>query len=65
MARDGETLTTLDDVERSCTVDDLLICDGNDVPVGLGGVMGGADSEISTRRPKWFSRLRGLRRSEL
>ena len=65
MARDGETLTTLDDVERSCTVDDLLICDGNDVPVGLGGVMGGADSEIPTRRPKWFSRLRGLRRSVL
>lgn len=46
-ARDGEVLRTLDDVDRSCVVDDLLICDGNDVPVGLGGVMGGADSEIS------------------
>ena len=63
MARDGETLTTLDDVERSCTVDDLLICDGNDVPVGLGGVMGGADSEISDSTTEvvleiaWFAPL--------
>ncbi|MGB1503628.1 MAG: phenylalanine--tRNA ligase subunit beta, partial [Ilumatobacteraceae bacterium] len=63
MARDGETLTTLDDVERSCTFDDLLICDGNDVPVGLGGVMGGADSEISDSTTEvvleiaWFAPL--------
>ncbi|MEY2974852.1 MAG: phenylalanyl-tRNA synthetase beta chain [Actinomycetota bacterium] len=42
----GETLTTLDGVERTCRADDLLICDGDDVPVGLAGVMGGADSEI-------------------
>ena len=35
-AREGETLTTLDDVERRLTPEDLLICDGDDVPVGLG-----------------------------
>ncbi len=29
-ARDGETLTTLDEVERTLTADDLLICDGDD-----------------------------------
>jgi phenylalanyl-tRNA synthetase beta chain len=45
-ATDGEVITTLDGVTRSCTSDDLLICDASDVPVGLAGVMGGADSEI-------------------
>ncbi|WP_426572791.1 phenylalanine--tRNA ligase subunit beta [Aquihabitans sp. McL0605] len=47
-AAEGETLTTLDDVERTCTVDDLLICDGDDAPVGIGGIMGGASCEISS-----------------
>ena len=46
VARDGERLTTLDDVERTLTPEDLLICDGADVPVGLAGIMGGASSEI-------------------
>lgn len=45
-AEDGELLTTLDDVERRLTGEDLLICDGEDVPVGLAGIMGGASSEI-------------------
>ncbi|MEY2404523.1 MAG: phenylalanyl-tRNA synthetase beta chain, partial [Acidimicrobiaceae bacterium] len=46
-AREGESLVTLDGVERRFTTDDLLICDANDVPNGIGGVMGGASSEIS------------------
>lgn len=46
VAREGEGLTTLDDVDRSLTTEDLLICDGADVPVGLAGIMGGAASEI-------------------
>ncbi len=46
-ARDGEVLRTLDDVERTLTAEDLLICDAADVPVGLAGIMGGGDSEIS------------------
>ncbi|MEX0847510.1 MAG: phenylalanine--tRNA ligase subunit beta [Ilumatobacteraceae bacterium] len=47
LARDGETMTTLDGTERTVTVDDLLICDALDVPIGIGGVMGGLHSEIT------------------
>jgi phenylalanyl-tRNA synthetase beta chain len=46
-AADGEQLTTLDDVTRTLTADDLLICDATDRPIGLAGIMGGADTEIS------------------
>ncbi len=46
VAREGETLTTLDDVERRLVPEDLLICDGDDVAVGMAGIMGGASSEI-------------------
>lgn len=45
-AKKSETLTTLDDVERVVDVDDCLICDAENVPVGIGGVMGGATAEI-------------------
>ncbi|HRE03434.1 MAG TPA: phenylalanine--tRNA ligase subunit beta, partial [Ilumatobacteraceae bacterium] len=47
LARDGETITTLDDAERALTTDDLLICDAHDVPIGVGGIIGGRDSEIT------------------
>ncbi|BAN02386.1 phenylalanine--tRNA ligase subunit beta [Ilumatobacter coccineus] len=46
-AADGEHLVTLDGEDRTFGTDDLLICDANDTPIGLGGVMGGLDSEIS------------------
>ena len=46
-ADDGEQLVTLDGSVRSLTADDLLICDANDRPIGLGGVMGGENTEIS------------------
>jgi phenylalanyl-tRNA synthetase beta chain len=45
LAKDGEKMATLDDVEREYTADDLLICDGEG-PVAVAGVMGGANSEI-------------------
>ncbi len=45
-ARPGEPLTTLDGVERELTTEHLVIADANDA-IGLGGVIGGANSEIS------------------
>jgi phenylalanyl-tRNA synthetase beta chain len=45
-AREGETLVTLDGVERKLTPEMLVIADAVR-PVGLGGVMGGADSEVT------------------
>lgn len=47
-ARPGETVVTLDEVERRLTGDDLLICDAEDRPVGIAGIMGGAETEIGT-----------------
>ena len=44
-ARTGEKLTTLDGVERALTSENLVIADTNDA-IGLGGVIGGANSEI-------------------
>ena len=50
-ARPGETLETLDGVTRQLNPEVLVIADANR-PVGLGGVIGGANSEIDlgTRR---------------
>ena len=47
-AKEGETLVTLDNVERKLIESDLLIADENN-PVGLAGVMGGLDSEITDK----------------
>jgi phenylalanyl-tRNA synthetase beta chain len=46
-ARSGETLVTIDGVERALGPGDPLICDGEDHPLGIAGIMGGASSEIS------------------
>ena len=55
-ARPGETVVTLDGVERRLGVrgrslgdtgEDCLICDAEGTPVGIGGIMGGASSEIA------------------
>ncbi|HET6809622.1 MAG TPA: phenylalanine--tRNA ligase subunit beta [Acidimicrobiales bacterium] len=48
-ARPGEKVRTLDGVERSVGHGggrDCLICDAEDTPVGLAGIMGGESSEI-------------------
>ena len=47
-ARDGETLKTLDGVERKLTSEDLVVCDAKR-PVGLAGVMGGYDTMITEK----------------
>ena len=46
MAEEGEKLTTLDDIERTLTPDDIVISDGKE-SIGLAGVMGGLDTEIT------------------
>jgi phenylalanyl-tRNA synthetase beta chain len=45
-ARDGETLTTLDGVERSFDAETVLVCD-RERPSGIAGIMGGQVSEVS------------------
>ncbi len=47
-ARNGETLKTLDGVDRKLTSDDLVVCDAKK-PVGLAGVMGGYDTMITEK----------------
>jgi phenylalanyl-tRNA synthetase beta chain len=55
-ARPGERVETLDGVQRTTgergrslgdTGEDCLICDAEGAPVGIGGIMGGASSEIA------------------
>ena len=45
-ARADERITTLDDVERTLSAEDLVITEGGERPLAIAGVMGGADSEI-------------------
>ena len=69
VAADGEQLTTLDGEARTLTAADLLICDADDVPIGIGGVMGGLDTEISdttttvAHEIAWFTPLTILQTS--
>jgi phenylalanyl-tRNA synthetase beta chain len=50
-AREGETMTTLDGVERRFDAESVLVCDRQG-PSGIAGIMGGQVSEVSeeTRR---------------
>ena len=67
MARQGETLTTLDGEERELGREDLLICDARRA-VALAGVMGGLDTEIRHETTRVllesaFFEPRGIRRT--
>lgn len=46
-AREGENITTLDGQERELTLDMMMICDA-ERPVAIAGVMGGAETEVSS-----------------
>ncbi|MGH2986181.1 MAG: phenylalanine--tRNA ligase subunit beta, partial [Solirubrobacterales bacterium] len=45
-AREGETMTTLDGVERTFDAETVLVCD-RERPAGIAGIMGGQVSEVS------------------
>lgn len=45
-AKDGDKFVTLDEKERTLNKNHLMICDG-EKPVGVAGIMGGLNSEIS------------------
>ena len=47
-ASEGETMTTLDDVERRFSSEAALVCDGEG-PTGIAGIMGGLVSEVSDK----------------
>jgi len=42
----GETIETLDGVERTLTAADLLVCGADDAPQAVAGIMGGAAAEV-------------------
>lgn len=48
MAEDGEETVTLDGETRKLKSDDILITDGENI-IGLAGIMGGLDSEITNK----------------
>jgi phenylalanyl-tRNA synthetase beta chain len=47
LAHEGEVIETLDDMKRTLSSDELVITNGK-FPVALAGVMGGANSEVSS-----------------
>jgi len=46
-AHEGEKIVTLDDIERTLIAADGVIANGDDLAIGIAGVMGGASTEIS------------------
>lgn len=43
---EGTKFTTLDEVERELSADDIMICDADDNPLCIGGVFGGLESGV-------------------
>lgn len=50
----GTTFTTLEGKERKLLADDIMICDGHDVPMCIAGVFGGVQSGVTTETKNIF-----------
>lgn len=67
---EGTVFKALDDTERKLFAEDLMICDGNDQPMCMGGVFGGANSGVNDTTTRVFLEsacfnARSIRRSML
>lgn len=50
----GTLFTTLDTRERKLSAEDIMICDGDDTPMCIGGVFGGIDSGVTAATKNIF-----------
>lgn len=44
---EGTKITTLDEVERTLSSEDIIICDNENTPLGIAGVLGGLNSSVT------------------
>ncbi|MHB0755301.1 phenylalanine--tRNA ligase subunit beta [Polaribacter sp. M15] len=51
---EGTKFTTLDEVERSLSADDIIICDADENPLCIGGVFGGLKSGVTENTTSIF-----------
>jgi phenylalanyl-tRNA synthetase beta chain len=51
---EGTKFTTLDEVERELSADDLMICDGEKTPLCIGGVFGGIGTGVTDETTNIF-----------
>ena len=52
--KDKTKFTTLDDVERELSSEDLMICDGKNQPMCIAGVFGGKNSGVEKNKTEIF-----------
>ena len=51
---EGTKFTTLDEIERELSSEDIIICDGDENPLCLGGVFGGLNSGVTENTTSIF-----------
>ena len=52
--KEGTKFTTLDEVERTLSADDIMICDADETPLCIGGVFGGIKSGVTEHTTSIF-----------
>ena len=52
--KEGTKFTTLDEVERTLSADDIMICDADETPLCIGGVFGGLKSAVTKNTTSIF-----------